>query len=86
MHAFGAYDQVFGEEICVCVKPKDNAKICADDLRTFCKGKIAHFKIPRYVIFTDDFPKTASGKIQKGKLRELIEDKGAVPRKPKDAV
>ena len=42
-----------------------------DEIKTFCKGKIANYKIPRYVKFVDSYPMTASGKIQKFKLREM---------------
>ena len=41
------------------------------DVREFCKGKIAHYKIPKYVLFVEDYPLTGSGKIQKFKLKEL---------------
>jgi fatty-acyl-CoA synthase len=43
-----------------------------EDIRAFCKGKIAHFKIPRYIKFVDGFPTTATGKVQKYLLRERI--------------
>jgi fatty-acyl-CoA synthase len=49
---------------------KDGATIGEEDVRDFCRGKIASFKVPKYVFFVDGYPMTASGKIQKYKLRE----------------
>ncbi|HEY5996323.1 MAG TPA: AMP-binding protein [Candidatus Deferrimicrobiaceae bacterium] len=60
----------YGEEVCACVRLRDGVKATEQELVDFCKGKIANFKVPKYVAFVDDFPKTASGKIQKYKLRE----------------
>lgn len=69
--AFGVPDERLGEEICVHIRTSDKGKeLTAEDIRNFCKGSIAHFKIPKYIEFVKDFPKTTSGKIQKFKLRE----------------
>ncbi|XP_066600678.1 medium-chain acyl-CoA ligase ACSF2, mitochondrial [Prorops nasuta] len=76
----GAYDKVLGEEICACIILQDGAKVSTDDLRKYCKGKIAHFKIPRYIHFVNEYPKTTSGKIQKNKLRQHLEEEGLIPR------
>ena len=65
-------DKRFGEELCACIKVKSDEKMTVEELKAFCKGKIAHFKIPRYVEFTNDFPLTVSGKIQKNKLKERM--------------
>ena len=46
-----------------------------DEIREYCRGKLAHFKIPRYVMFVDEFPMTVTGKIQKFKMRETTVDK-----------
>ncbi|KAJ8668974.1 hypothetical protein QAD02_000233 [Eretmocerus hayati] len=83
-HAFGVHDDVYGEEICACIRLKPDTKLKKDDLVEFAKGRIAKFKIPRYVEFCEEFPKTTSGKIQKFKLREELEGRGVVPKKPKD--
>ena len=48
----------------------DGADASEDDIRDFCRGRLAHFKVPRYVIFADEFPMTVTGKVQKYKLRE----------------
>ena len=61
----------YGEEVMAWVRLRDGAGITADDLTTFCKGRIAHFKVPRYWKFVDGFPLTVTGKVQKFKLREL---------------
>ncbi|MGF9600573.1 AMP-binding protein [Bacillus subtilis] len=66
----GVPDAKFGEEAAAWIKLKDGKSVSPDELKAYCKGKIARHKIPRYVIFTDDYPMTASGKIQKYKLRE----------------
>ncbi|KAG4077543.1 hypothetical protein HA402_002970 [Bradysia odoriphaga] len=70
-YAFGVPDERLGEEICVHIRTTEKGKsLTADDIRNFCKGSIAYFKIPKYIKFVDDFPKTTSGKIQKFKLQE----------------
>jgi fatty-acyl-CoA synthase len=61
----------YGEEVGAFIIRKDGATITEEDVRDFCRGQIANFKIPRYVFFVDAYPMTASGKIQKYKLREL---------------
>jgi fatty-acyl-CoA synthase len=66
----GVPDRKYVEEVAVWIKLKEGAVCCADDIRDFCKGRIADFKVPRYVKFVDSFPMTVSGKIQKYKMRE----------------
>ncbi len=61
----------FGEDVGAFVIRKEGSAITEEDVRDFCRGQIANFKIPRYVFFVDAYPMTASGKIQKYKLREL---------------
>lgn len=70
----GVPDAKFGEEAAAWIKLKDGKSVSTDELKAYCKGKIARHKIPRYVIFTDEYPMTASGKIQKYKLREKTID------------
>jgi len=60
----------YGEEVMAWVKLREGASCSSDDLETFCRGKIATFKIPRYWKFVDGFPMTVTGKIQKFKMRE----------------
>jgi fatty-acyl-CoA synthase len=66
----GVPDEKYGEEVCACVILRDGATIEPEDLREFCKGKIAHYKVPRYVLVVDELPMTVTGKIQKYKLRD----------------
>ncbi|WP_227537506.1 AMP-binding protein [Marinobacter litoralis] len=74
----GIPDDKYGEELIAWVKFRPDAEpVSADDLQAFCKGKIAHFKIPRNYKFVDEFPMTVTGKIQKFKMREVsIEELG----------
>ncbi|XP_062976306.1 medium-chain acyl-CoA ligase ACSF2, mitochondrial [Elgaria multicarinata webbii] len=69
----GVKDERLGEEICASIRVKAGEECTAEELKAFCKGKIAHFKIPRYIVFVKDFPLTVSGKIQKYKLKERME-------------
>ena len=66
----GVPDERFGEELLACVVAKPDADIDEEQVRDFCRGKIAHYKVPRYVKFVDGFPMTVTGKVQKFKLRE----------------
>lgn len=61
----------YGEEVGAFIILKEGSKLEPEDVRDFCKGKIARYKIPKYVFFVDSFPLTGSGKIQKYKLKEL---------------
>jgi fatty-acyl-CoA synthase len=67
----GVPSRKYGEEVGAFVKLKGKTEISPEDVRDFCRGRIAWHKIPRFVSFIDDYPMTASGKIQKYKLREL---------------
>ncbi|KAM4715467.1 medium-chain acyl-CoA ligase ACSF2, mitochondrial [Anableps anableps] len=69
----GVNDSRMGEEVCACIKLVDGQECTAEEIKAFCKGQIAHFKIPRYILFVTSFPLTATGKIQKQKLREEAE-------------
>ncbi|MGE0131603.1 MAG: AMP-binding protein [Blastocatellales bacterium] len=73
VYVYAVKSEFFGEEVAAAVRLKPDAKAAEEDLREFCQGKIARFKIPKYVRFVGDFPMTASGKIQKFKLREAHE-------------
>jgi fatty-acyl-CoA synthase len=66
----GVPDERYGEEILACVVLRPDAAPTEDDIREHCRGKIAHFKVPRYVKFLDEFPMTVTGKVQKYKLRD----------------
>ncbi|XP_048261431.1 medium-chain acyl-CoA ligase ACSF2, mitochondrial isoform X2 [Bombus terrestris] len=75
----GAYDEVYGEEVCACVRLQEGASLRKEELREYCKGRMAHFKIPRYIEFVTEYSKTASGKIQKYKLKQQMESKRVIP-------
>jgi fatty-acyl-CoA synthase len=66
----GVPDEKFGEELAAFVILREGEQCDEDELKGFCRDKIAHFKVPRYVLFVDEFPMTVTGKIQKYKLRE----------------
>ncbi|WP_163574636.1 AMP-binding protein [Halomonas faecis] len=70
VQVIGVPDEKYGEEVMAWVKLSDGQQLTADELEEFCKGQIAHYKIPRYVKFVDEFPMTVTGKIQKFKMRE----------------
>ena len=68
----GVPDEKFGEELCAwIIRHPEAAPTDAESIRDYCRGKIAHYKIPRYVLFVDEFPMTVTGKVQKFKMREL---------------
>ncbi|XP_014396662.1 PREDICTED: acyl-CoA synthetase family member 2, mitochondrial [Myotis brandtii] len=69
----GVKDDRMGEEVCACILLKSGEKSTPEEIKAFCKGKIAHFKIPRYIVFVTTYPLTISGKVQKFKLREQME-------------
>jgi fatty-acyl-CoA synthase len=66
----GVPDSFFGEEILAVVRSKEGVQVTEEELRAYCRGQISHQKIPRYFQFVAEFPMTASGKVQKFKLRE----------------
>ncbi|HEV2380632.1 MAG TPA: AMP-binding protein [Terriglobia bacterium] len=70
VQVIGVPDCKYVEQVAAWIKLKDGAVCDADGIRSFCKGRIADFKVPRYVKFVDSFPMTVTGKIQKYKMRE----------------
>ena len=66
----GVPDERFGEELLAAVRLQPGVDASEESLRDFCRGQIAHFKVPRYVTFVDEYPMTVTGKVQKYKLRE----------------
>ncbi len=71
VQVYGVPDVKYGEQVMAAVKLKEGLVCDEAEIRAFCSGQIAHYKVPRYVTFISEFPMTASGKIQKFKLREL---------------
>ncbi len=77
VQVFGVPDQKMGEEVAAWVSLRDGESVSEDDLRAFCRDRLAHFKVPRYWKFVTEFPMTVTGKVQKFKMREVaIEDYG----------
>jgi fatty-acyl-CoA synthase len=70
VQVIGVPDERYGEEIMAWVIAREGTSVTEDELRKFCRGKIAHYKIPRYIATCNEFPMTVTGKIQKFKLRE----------------
>jgi fatty-acyl-CoA synthase len=70
VQVIGVPDERYGEELCAWVQLREGAEPDEDALRDFCRGKLAHYKVPRYVIFVDEFPMTVTGKVQKFLMRE----------------
>ena len=68
----GVPDQKFGEEVAAWIRLHDGMTATEQEIREFCKGKLAHFKIPRYIRFVDAFPMTVTGKVQKFVIREQM--------------
>jgi fatty-acyl-CoA synthase len=70
VQVIGVPDEKYGEEICAWIIPRPGASLDEDTVRDFCRARLAHFKVPRYVVFVDEFPMTITGKVQKFKMRE----------------
>jgi fatty-acyl-CoA synthase len=70
VQVIGVPDAKFGEELCAWVKLRPGETLTLEEMREFCTGKIAHYKIPRYLRITGEFPMTVTGKVQKYKMRE----------------
>jgi fatty-acyl-CoA synthase len=77
VQVIGIPSERYGEEVMAFVIPRGDAEVHEDELRDFCRGKIAHFKVPSHIAVCEEFPMTVTGKIQKYKLRErAVEDLG----------
>jgi fatty-acyl-CoA synthase len=77
VQVIGVPDPRYGEELCAWVRLRDGETATAEEIRAFCQGQIAHYKVPRHVKFVDGFPMTVTGKIQKFLMRQqMIEELG----------
>ncbi|CAN7552389.1 AMP-binding protein [Trinickia sp. LjRoot230] len=82
VQVFGVPDPKFGEEVCAWVSLRPGEQMTEEQLREYCEGQIAHYKVPRYVRFVHEMPMTATGKVQKFIMRErMIEELGLAPPK-----
>ncbi len=70
VQVIGVPDQKYGEELCAWIQLREGEAAKDEEIKEFCKGKIAHFKIPRYIVFVDEFPMTVTGKVQKFVMQE----------------
>jgi fatty-acyl-CoA synthase len=74
----GLPDRKYGEELCAWIVLREGQKATEDDIRNFCNGQIAHYKIPKYIRFVDEFPMTVTGKVQKYLIRQKMKDELAL--------
>ena len=72
VQVFGVPDERYGEELCAWVRMRAGESLTAEEMRAFCTGQIAHYKIPRHIRFVDEFPMTVTGKVQKFLMREQM--------------
>ncbi len=70
VQVIGVPDERYGEELCAWVRVRADGELTVEEIRAYCTGRIAHYKIPKYVRFTTEFPMTITGKVQKFKMRE----------------
>ncbi len=75
VQVIGIADTKYGEQVLAAIQLKSTQTATAEELIDFCKGKIARHKIPKYWEFVESYPMTASGKIQKFKMKKMFEDK-----------
>jgi fatty-acyl-CoA synthase len=70
VQVYGVPDEKYGEKVAAAVKRREGSELTAEDIKDYCSENIAYYKVPEYVDFVEDYPMTASGKIQKYKLRD----------------
>jgi fatty-acyl-CoA synthase len=68
----GVPDEKYGEEVCVWVQLREGSSLTEEEIRAYCKERIAYFKVPRYVRLVKEYPMTVTGKVQKYKMREAM--------------
>ncbi|MDR5755489.1 AMP-binding protein [Caballeronia sp. LZ035] len=74
VQVFGVPDQKYGEEVCAWIVARPGEHLSEEEIRDFCAGQIAHYKVPRYIRFVDDLPMTVTGKVQKFVMRARMVD------------
>jgi len=74
VEVFGVPDDKYGEQVAAWIRLKGGERATAEEIQAFCKGRLAHFKIPHYIRFVDEFPMTVTGKVQKFVMREQMAD------------
>lgn len=74
VQVFGILDEKMGEEVCAWIQLKEGEKLTKEEVIEFCKGQIAHFKIPKHIDFVTEYPMTITGKIQKFKMKKIKQE------------
>jgi fatty-acyl-CoA synthase len=74
VQVFGVPDRQYGEQLCAWIRLRDKAVLTEEGVLTYCRGAIAHYKVPRYIRFVDAFPMTVTGKVQKFVMRQQMID------------
>ncbi|MEW9034102.1 MAG: AMP-binding protein, partial [Planifilum fimeticola] len=82
----GVPDEKYGEQVAAFIRVREGETLTSEEVRAFCEGKIARYKIPRYVFFVEEYPMTASGKIQKFRLREMAARELGLVEKAEESV
>ena len=82
VQVFGVPDRKFGEELCAWIKVRSGETLTEADVRAFCDGKIARYKVPRHIRFVDEYPMTVTGKVQKFAMREYMMKELGVAEQP----
>jgi fatty-acyl-CoA synthase len=72
VQCFGVPDVKYGEELCAAIILREGVQASEEEIRRYCEGKIAHYKVPRHIRFVDSFPTTVTGKVQKFRLRAEV--------------
>ena len=72
VQVFGVPDEKYGEEVCAWIVVRPGEQLTEEDVKTYCAGQIAHYKVPRYIRFVDEMPMTVTGKVQKFVMRERM--------------
>ncbi|NQV96120.1 MAG: AMP-binding protein [Sphingomonadales bacterium] len=73
VQVFGVSDEKYGEQVCAWIIPRSGKQVAAEDVRDFCRGQIAHYKVPHHVKIVEGFTMTVTGKAQKFEMRKLME-------------
>ncbi len=68
----GVEDEVLGELICACIVPVEGAIVTGEEIKEFCRGQIAQYKVPDIVRFVDSFPMTGSGRVRRVELGRMV--------------
>ncbi|MCG8315333.1 MAG: AMP-binding protein [Pseudomonadales bacterium] len=82
VQVFGIPDEKYGEKVCAWIQLKEGENVTEEDIKVYCKDKITHFKVPSIIRFVSEYPMTVTGKIQKFKMRETMEEELAKQNVP----